>query len=99
MTVIIVTDSSAGLPAELALAHDIRVVPLHILIGLEDFREGVDEIPATPPKGETYTSSGASPGELQEVYAAALADRDAARASGGPGGAGTEPAQTQEEQR
>ena len=79
MTVIIVTDSSAGLPAELALAHDIRVVPLHILIGLEDFREGVDEIPATPPKGETYTSSGASPGELQEVYAAALAD------SGGDG--------------
>lgn len=79
MTVIVVTDSTAGLPAELAQAHDIRVVPLHILMGREDFREGVDEIPAQPPKGESFTSSGASPGELERVYSAALAD------SGGDG--------------
>ncbi|WP_024793295.1 DegV family protein [Tomitella biformata] len=79
MTVIVVTDSTAGLSAELAQAHDIRVVPLHILMGLEDFREGVDEIPAQAPKGETLTSSGASPGELERAYTAALAD------SGGDG--------------
>lgn len=79
MTVIVVTDSTAGLPAELAQAHDIRVVPLHILMGLEDFREGVDEIPAQPPKGESFTSSGASPGELERAYTQALAD------SGGDG--------------
>ena len=79
MTVIVVTDSTAGLPVELARAHSIRIVPLHILMGLEDFREGVDEIPAQPPKGETYTSSGASPGELERAYTQALAD------SGGDG--------------
>lgn len=76
MTVIIVTDSTAGLPAELAQTHGIRVIPLHILMGLEDFREGVDEIPAQPPRGESFTSSGASPGELQRAYSEALADSD-----------------------
>lgn len=76
MTVIVVTDSTAGLPAELAQAHHIRVVPLHILMGLEDFREGIDTIPTNPSKGETYTSSGASPGELQRAYTEALADSD-----------------------
>lgn len=79
MTVIVVTDSTAGLPAELAQDHEIRVVPLHILLGLEDYREGVDEIPASPPKGEAFTSSGASPGELQRAYEQALSD------SGGDG--------------
>lgn len=76
MTVIVVTDSTAGLPAELAQTHDIRVVPLHILMGVENFREGVDEIPAQPPKGESFTSSGASPGELERAYTQALADSD-----------------------
>lgn len=79
MTVIVVTDSTSGLPAGLAQEYGIRVVPLHILVGLEDYREGVDEIPASPPKGESFTSSGASPGELQRAYEQALAD------SGGDG--------------
>lgn len=38
----LVTDSTAYLPEELRTAHDIRVVPLHVVIGGRDGREGVD---------------------------------------------------------
>lgn len=38
----IVTDSLAWLPSELAAEHQIRVVPLHVFFGEEQFTEGVD---------------------------------------------------------
>ncbi len=41
----IVTDSAADLPADLARAHGISVVPIHVLFGEEDLRDGVDLVP------------------------------------------------------
>jgi len=45
MPVKIVTDSAADLPPELAAAHDIRVVPLTIRFGDEEYTDGVDLTP------------------------------------------------------
>ncbi|QBJ95036.1 DegV family protein [Rhodococcus sp. ABRD24] len=73
MSVVVVTDSSACLSPELADRFGIRVVPLHVLTGGRDFREGVD---AVPDDLSGVTTSGASPGELTDAYAAALADSD-----------------------
>src|SRR5699024_9644974 len=77
--VIVVTDSTAGLPAGLAEGRPLRIVPLHVLTGAEDYREGVDEVPPRPPKSDDYTSAGPSPGELERAYSEAL------EASGGAG--------------
>ena len=46
MSVVVVTDSSARLPADLLEKWGIRVVPLHILLDGNDLRDGVDDIPA-----------------------------------------------------
>ncbi|GAB2630696.1 DegV family protein [Prescottella soli] len=76
MPVVVVTDSSACLSPELVDRLGIRVVPLHVLHDGHDYRDGID----TVPDGLAgVTTSGASPGELGDVYAAALAD------SGGDG--------------
>ncbi|WP_032402404.1 DegV family protein [Rhodococcoides fascians] len=72
MTVAVVTDSSSCLPATLAAERGISVVPLHVLVDGIDHREGVDEIPEHSASGSPMTTAGASPGELAEVYAAAL---------------------------
>jgi DegV family protein with EDD domain len=45
MPVKIVTDSAADLPPELAAAHDIRVVPLTIRFGDDEYTDGVDLSP------------------------------------------------------
>jgi DegV family protein with EDD domain len=45
MPVKIVTDSAADLPPELAAAHDIRVVPLTIRFGDDEYTDGVDLVP------------------------------------------------------
>ena len=42
MTVAIVTDSTADLPADLAAEKGIRVVPLNVHFGTEVFRDGID---------------------------------------------------------
>jgi len=42
MTVAIVTDSTADLPADLAAQKGIRVIPLNVHFGTEVFRDGVD---------------------------------------------------------
>lgn len=68
----VVTDSTSGLPAELVDDALMRIVPLHILGGGEDYREGVDEIPSSPEKADDYSTSGAAQGELERVYAQAL---------------------------
>jgi DegV family protein with EDD domain len=71
--VIVVTDSSARLPADAIGEWEIRVVPLHILVDGEDLRDGIDEAPADLYQRKV-TTAGASPTELVAVYRAALAD-------------------------
>ncbi|MFC7450758.1 DegV family protein [Rhodococcus daqingensis] len=74
MPVVVVTDSSACIAPEVAQRYGIRVVPLHVLVDGRDVREGVDEMPHPIPQGATVSTSGASPGELTEAYARALAE-------------------------
>lgn len=76
MPVVVVTDSSSCLSPELIDRFGIRVVPLHVLHEGHDYREGVDDVPHGL---SGVTTSGASPGELVDAYAQALAD------SGGDG--------------
>lgn len=45
--VALVTDSTASLPADYAAAHGVTVVPLHVVIGAQDYQEGIDT-EATP---------------------------------------------------
>ncbi|BBZ43217.1 DegV family protein [Mycobacterium parmense] len=73
MSVVVVTDASARLPAELLEQWPIRVVPLHILLDGADLRDGVDEIP-----DDIYrlhaTTAAATPAELACAYRRALDD-------------------------
>ncbi|MFE3545883.1 DegV family protein [Nocardia sp. NPDC059177] len=71
MTVVVVTDSAAGLSADVVAELGIEVVPLHILVGKREIREGIDpvEIDYT---ADSVTTSAASPGELREAYERAL---------------------------
>ncbi|MGO4613142.1 DegV family protein [Nocardia sp. 2YAB30] len=71
MAVVVVTDSSASLPAEHVDELDIAVVPLHVLIGDRAIREGVDPVDIDY-AADTVTTSAASPGELRAVYEEAL---------------------------
>lgn len=76
MTVLVVTDSSARLPAELLDKWGIRVVPLHILLDGNDLRDGVDDIPGDIHK-LAATTAAATPAELADAYQQALADSGA----------------------
>jgi DegV family protein with EDD domain len=42
MTLRIVTDSLGDIPAELVKKLDITIIPIHVLFGMESFRDGVD---------------------------------------------------------
>jgi DegV family protein with EDD domain len=79
MPVVVVTDSSARLPADLRGQWRIRQVPLHILIDDMDLRDGVDDVPDDIHAFGQATTAAATPAELNEVYRQALAD------SGGDG--------------
>jgi DegV family protein with EDD domain len=80
--VVIVTDSSATVPANLVQELDIRVVPIYLVLDGHTFRDGVD-ITAT----EVYrwlresehlpTTSAPSVGDFLRVYAAAAQEADA----------------------
>ncbi|OBG38615.1 DegV family protein [Mycobacterium sp. E3198] len=78
MTVVVVTDASARLPAELLEKWSIRVVPLHILLDGHDLRDGIDDIPDDIYQRHATTAA-ATPAELANAYQQALAD------SGGDG--------------
>jgi DegV family protein with EDD domain len=78
MTVVVVTDASSRLPADLLEKWAIRVVPLHILLDGHDLRDGVDDIPDDIYKRHATTAA-ATPAELANAYQQALAD------SGGDG--------------
>ena len=79
MPVVVVTDSSARLPADLRGQWGIRQVPLHVLIDDMDLRDGVDEVPDDIHDFGQATTAAATPAELDEAYRQALAD------SGGDG--------------
>ncbi|MBU3062881.1 DegV family protein [Nocardia sp. NEAU-G5] len=67
MPVVVVTDSSASLPADLIADLGILAVPLHVLVDDHELREGVDDC-AIDYSSATVTTSAASPGELREAY-------------------------------
>lgn len=79
MPVVVVTDSSARLPAETVAEWGIRVVPLHVMLDGQDLRDGADVMPADLYQRPQVSTAGASPAELAAVYRSALAD------SGGSG--------------
>jgi DegV family protein with EDD domain len=74
VSVVVVTDSSARLPADLLGQWDIRVVPLHVLVDGDDLRDGVDDMPTDLYQRPQVSTAGASPAELARVYRAACAD-------------------------
>lgn len=78
MTVVVVTDASSRLPADLLEKWAIRVVPLHVLLDGGDLRDGVDEIPDDVYQHHATTAA-ATPAELDAAYRRALTD------SGGDG--------------
>lgn len=72
----VVTDSSARLPADLVAEFDIRVVPLHVLVDGRDLLDGVDDFPADLYQRPGVSTAGASPEQLATVYRQALQDSD-----------------------
>jgi DegV family protein with EDD domain len=80
VSVAIVTDSTASLPEDLVASHGITVVPLHVVLGGQEFSEGVDfttaELAAALRKLTKVSTSRPSPQAFLEAYEAA-ADRGA----------------------
>jgi DegV family protein with EDD domain len=79
MPVVVVTDSSSRLPADMRRQWGIREVPLHILVDGADLRDGVDRIPDDIYQHGHATTAAATPADLCAAYQQALAD------SGGDG--------------
>jgi DegV family protein with EDD domain len=79
MAVVVVTDSSSRLCDADCEKWQIRQVPLHILADGEDYRDGIDAIPADIDSRPKVTTAGATPAELSAAYRQALND------SGGDG--------------
>ncbi|WP_040789560.1 DegV family protein [Nocardia paucivorans] len=71
MAVVVVTDSSASLPARLVEELGVVVVPLHVLVGDRTLREGVDELDIDY-TSDTVTTSAPAPGEMRAAYERAL---------------------------
>jgi DegV family protein with EDD domain len=77
MTVALVTDSNAQLPAALRDRYGVRVVPLTVTLDGVAYREGVDlttaEFYGRLNQTSAVTTAAPSPGEVLEVYEAAAA--------------------------
>src|SRR3954454_24619000 len=77
MSVAVVTDSTAYLPADLIEGYGIHVVPLFVVLPGRSGREGVDGAPedvarALTVRGQTVSTSRPTPGDFVAVYRAAL---------------------------
>ena len=72
MAVVVVTDSSASVPAELVSELGIVVVPLHVLVDDRAIDEDAGDLDIDY-GSSTVTTSSASPGELRAAYERALA--------------------------
>ncbi|MCY7289109.1 MAG: DegV family protein [Cryobacterium sp.] len=77
MSVAIVTDSTAYLPVDLVASHGIWVVPLHVVLGGHQYREGVDvttaEVAAALRMFTSVSTSRPSPRAFLDAYEAAAA--------------------------
>lgn len=78
MPVVVVTDSSSRLPAHVAESYGVVVVPLHLSVDGEEYREGVDEIPDDLVTRAGVSTSGANPQELSAAFEEAVAASDGA---------------------
>ena len=78
MSVAIVTDSTAYLPVDLVARQGIRVVPLHVVLGGQQFSEGIDvttaDVAAALRKFTPVSTSRPSPQAFLDAYEAAAAD-------------------------
>jgi DegV family protein with EDD domain len=75
MTVRVITDSAAALPAELVAAEAIDVVPLWMHIGEDSFRDGEMPLADLMARGdEPFSTAAPSPGEFAEVMVTAADD-------------------------
>jgi DegV family protein with EDD domain len=76
--VAIVTDSTSDLTADVAAAHGIRIVPLYVRFGDEEFRAGIDLSTAefwtrmVAPDAPFPTTAAASPGDFKAAFEAEL---------------------------
>lgn len=77
MTVAVVTDSTAYLPAALAAEHGIEVVPLHVVVGGTEHEEGVDvtsaDVAAALRAYKPVSTSRPSPAAVLRAYERAVA--------------------------
>jgi DegV family protein with EDD domain len=77
VSVAIVTDSTAYLPVDLVARHGIWVVPLHVVVGGQQFSEGVDvttaEVAAALRRFTPVSTSRPSPQAFLDVYETAAA--------------------------
>jgi DegV family protein with EDD domain len=77
VSVAIVTDTTASLPEDLIASHRIAVVPLHVVLGGQEYSEGVDftttELAAALRKFTTVSTSRPSPQAFLDAYEAAAA--------------------------
>jgi len=77
VSIAIVTDSTASLPVDLLASHGIRVVPLHVVLGGQQFSEGVDvttaEVATALRNLTSVSTSRPSPQAFLDVYEAAAA--------------------------
>jgi len=74
VAVVVVTDASSRLPMDTLKEHDIRQVPLHVLVEGTDLRDGIDVLPNDIHERAHVTTAGSTPAELTDAYRQALAD-------------------------
>ena len=77
MRIALVTDSTAYLPSEWAAEFGILVVPIHVVVGGVEHREGLDISPGEVAKAlrefMPVSTSRPAPGAFRDVYEAAAA--------------------------
>jgi DegV family protein with EDD domain len=77
VNVAVVTDSTAYLPLDVVTQEGIRVIPLHVVVGGTDYREGVDvttaEVASALRRYRQVSTSRPSPSVFLEAYESAAA--------------------------